>query len=64
MNARNLIKKLNNPMFWIGVQTVCLITIIVEFIEKKDTWQHTMFWGVISILLIGLSRMDLEKEKE
>lgn len=54
----------NNRMFWIGFQTSWLIGLIIEFINGKSSWRHTMLWGTITILCIGLDRVLLEQEEK
>jgi hypothetical protein len=58
-----MLKILKNPMFWLGADVVLILWIITDFIDGRANAKETVIAGIILILLFGLNRMDVEKER-
>ncbi|PKR82410.1 hypothetical protein [Heyndrickxia camelliae] len=57
---RNLI---NNNSFWIGFFVCFIINEIDAFIDGREDLKSTLFWGILSIIIIGFRKMDDEINK-
>jgi tellurite resistance protein TehA-like permease len=58
-----MMKTLKNPVFWIGADIVLIMWVFTDFLEGRKSIKETIITGVILILLVGLNRMDIEKQK-
>lgn len=48
-------KKINKPMFWIGIVMVVIVVILL-LTAKEDLGMWPMILGIIGIVFIGASR--------
>jgi len=53
-------KKINKPMFWIGI-VIVVITVILLLIAKEKLGMWPIPFGIMGIVFIGASRYRLMK---